>query len=188
MKPSTLAAGAALVVALACVPARTPAPVAATAPTPAPTSAATAAVTARVDEAPPAPAPAPFPCPVTSPNGSAPPGEKPSGSHHGNGELWTALWPEGSVVFRPGGPGAIGADGSLEMKWPWWGAVPGQLTIEGRRLDGPAPSLEARVPQEYGFPGFWSTALYFPVEGCWEVTGRAADATLTFVVRVVKTA
>jgi hypothetical protein len=128
---------------------------------------------------------APFPCPVTSPNGGTPTGEKRGGSYYGNGELWTALWPEGSVVFRPGGPGTIGADGSLEMKWPWWAAVPGRLTIEGGRLDGPAPPLGSLVPDGYGFPGFWATALRFPTEGCWEVTGRAGDTAITFVVRAV---
>jgi hypothetical protein len=72
------------------------------------------------------------------------------------------------------------------MKWPWWGAVPGQLTIQGRRLDAPAPPLGSYVPDAYGFPGFWSTALRFPTEGCWEVTARAGDTAITFVVRAVR--
>jgi hypothetical protein len=70
------------------------------------------------------------------------------------------------------------------MKWWWWRAG-GQLEIEGRRLDAPAPPLGAHVPGGY-FGDFQATGLVFPTEGCWEVTGRVADRSLTFVVRVVK--
>lgn len=58
-------------------------------------------------------------CQPTSPNGSTPPGEPSDPSYHGNGQLWTAIWPEGTVRFEPGGPGLIGSDGSLAMKFPW---------------------------------------------------------------------
>lgn len=126
------------------------------------------------------------PCPVTKPNGYTPPGERPAASHHGNGGLWTALWPDGTVVFRPGGPGFILEDGSLSMKFPWWRGVKGKLIIEGRRLDGSGARLRSSIPNGYGDTGFQATALIFPTVGCWEVTGRAGDASLTFVVRVVK--
>ncbi len=124
------------------------------------------------------------PCPVTKPNGSTPPGERPSSGHHGNGALWTVL--SSAIVFRPGGPGKILPDGSLQMKWPWWRGVRGKLTIEGRRLDGPAPPLRARIPEGYGDIGFQASGLIFPTEGCWEVTGKVGEASLTFVTRVLK--
>ena len=127
------------------------------------------------------------PCPVTVPNGSTPPGEQPSPDHHGNGQLWTGLWPEGKVIFEPGGPGTIYADGFLGMKWGWWRGVEGQLTIEGRRLDAPAPPLRADIPSGYGETGFQAAGLIFPSEGCWEVTGQVGEAELTFVTLVVKT-
>jgi hypothetical protein len=72
------------------------------------------------------------------------------------------------------------------MKWPWWRAVRAKLTIEGRRLDAPAPPLRADIPDGYGASGFQPSALVFPTEGCWEVTGNAGDARLTFLVLVVK--
>ena len=128
----------------------------------------------------------PSPCPVTKPNGNTPPGEHPSSNHHGNGSLWSALWPDGTVVFRRGGSGFVLEDGSLSMKFPWWRGVKGKLTIGGRRLDGSAPPLCARIPDGYGDTGFQATALIFPTEGCWEVTGKASDASLTFVVLVIK--
>jgi hypothetical protein len=145
----------------------------------------------------------PHSCTVTVPNHSQPPAKNFGGSvtyspdysgpregpvknSHGNGSLWTMLWPDGIVVFRPGGPGFVLSDGSLSMKLPWWRGVRGKLTIQGRRLDRSAPSLRADIPEGYGDTGFQATALIFPTEGCWEVTGRAGDASLTFVTRVVR--
>jgi hypothetical protein len=135
-------------------------------------------------------------CTVTVPNGSEPPGVF---SHHGpndnpgknsnlygNGKLWTTLWPNGTVKFRPGGPGSVNSDGSLSMKFPWWRGVRGKLTIEGKRLDASAPPLRAIIPEGYPDTGFQSTGLVFPTEGCWEVTGKVGDTSLTFVTRVVK--
>jgi len=126
------------------------------------------------------------PCPVTVPNGSTPPGEQPSPDHHGNGQLWTGLWPDGKVIFEPGGPGTIYADGSLGMKWWWWRGVEGQLAIEGRRLDAAAPPMQADIPEGYGQSGFQAAGLIFPTEGCWEVTGTVGEAELTFITLVVK--
>lgn len=128
---------------------------------------------------------APSACPVTIPNGSSPPSERPSPYYYGNGALYTVLWPRGEVSIRPQD---VQPDGVLEMKSPWWRGprVVGRLTIEGRRLDAPASPLQARIPDGYGDTGFQSTALLFPTEGCWEVTGRTGDANLTFVTLVTK--
>ena len=131
---------------------------------------------------------APPRCPTTAPNESTPPGEDPSKrGYHGNEALWTDLsWPEGKIVFRPGGVGRVLPDGSLSIKFPWWRGVRGKLALEGRRLDAPAPQLRSNVPEGYGDIGFQATALIFPTEGCWEVTGRVGDSVLTFVVLVSK--
>ena len=56
---------------------------------------------------------------------------------------------------------------------------------QGRRLDGDAPALEASIPDGYGNTGFQATGLSFPTPGCWEVTGRVGEASLTFVTWVV---
>jgi hypothetical protein len=118
---------------------------------------------------------------------------------YGNGELWTSLWVWGEgVVLVP--PSHIQPDGTLgPMKWPWWRGVPGQLQIEGRRLDAPAPPLQAYMgelridvpvatPSEfeavYTETAFHPTGLVFPTEGCWEITGRVGEASLTFIVWV----
>lgn len=62
----------------------------------------------------------------------------------------------------------------------------GSLTIAGRRLDAPAPPLTADIPNGYGDTGFQATAIIFSTAGCWEVTGKAGDASLTFVALVMK--
>ncbi len=125
-------------------------------------------------------------CPVTRPNQYRQPGEPPSSTRHGNAALSTVLWPGGIVVFSPGGSGSVLPDGSLSMKFPWWRGVRGKLAIQGRRLDAPAPPLRASIPEGYGEMGFQATALIFPTEGCWEVTGQVGEASLTFVTQVVR--
>ena len=127
-------------------------------------------------------------CPVSEPNGAVPPGENPDFASNvlGNRASWVGLYPEGTVVFEPGGVGERSdLDGTFSMKFWWWRGVKGRLQITGRRLDGDAAALRANVPDGYGDTGFQSTALIFPTPGCWEVTGRVGDASLTFVTRVV---
>lgn len=124
-------------------------------------------------------------CRVTTPNGSTPPGEAPDQRNHGNGKIWTVLWPDGKVIVRD--RGWIQPDGRIAMKWPWWRALDaaGPLTVTGRRLDAPAAPLEAMIPSGYGQAGFQATGLIFSTPGCWEVTGHAGGYALTFVTEVV---
>ena len=128
-------------------------------------------------------------CHVTKPDVSSPSNRQQpnvaSYGNYGNGKLWTTMWPDGTVIFRTGGPGFILPDGSLSMKFPWWRGVTGKLTIEGQRLDAAVPPLRADVPDGYGESGFQATALIFPTPGCWSVTGRVGDTSLTFIVNVV---
>ena len=145
--------------------------------------------------------PAPATCPVTLPGSAAAFGKRTPGSEaisffEPGTSHWKpvlilgpfGLWPEGTVVFRPGGPREILADGSLSMKFGWTRGegLRGKLKIHGRRLDAPAPPLRARIPDGYGDTGFQATGLIFPTEGCWGVTGEVGDAQVTFVTRVVK--
>lgn len=133
----------------------------------------------------------PAACPVTIPRKSStlPKDIFGSGSAYWNDSLFVGgLWPDGTVVFRPGGPGVVLPDGSLSMKFGWYRAdgLRGKLTITGKRLDAPAPPLRADVPDGYGDTGFQATALIFPTEGCWQVTGKVGSTSLTFVTRVIR--
>ena len=129
-------------------------------------------------------------CPVTIANGNGPPGEYPSPDDHGNGALWTGLPPGG--IDQGGTPEP---DGSTSQKYWWYTVVTtGELTIQGQRVDAPAPPLRARINSgapETPFaavPGgrFWSSGISFPTEGCWQVTGRVGGTSLTFVVLMAK--
>lgn len=119
-------------------------------------------------------------CNVTAPS----PGQ---GGQHGDSRLSVlTLWPDGDVIFKPGGAGFITSDGALGMKFGWQRGVRGRLSIAGRRLDAEAPALRSEVMSGYGDTGFQSSYVIFPTPGCWEVTGRVADVSVTFVTRVVK--
>ena len=128
-----------------------------------------------------------FVCPVTQPNGNLPPGTQQSETAgvsdpnlFGNGELWTVLWPGGKVYMLSNNQRT---DGSFETNWPWYQGVDGQLTIDGRRLDAQAEPLHAELFEP--FNNFQGSTLIFPTVGCWEITGRAGDASLTFVTEVL---
>lgn len=130
-------------------------------------------------------------CPVSLPNVSKSPNEyyvsTDTGLQNADGTLFTSYtWSQGAIIFARKGPGYVSPDGSLAMKWGWWRGVPGNLTIEGRRLDAPAPALRADIPEGYGDSGFQATGLIFPTQGCWEVTGIVGNARLTFVTLVIK--
>jgi hypothetical protein len=102
---------------------------------------------------------------------------------YGNGSLWVgSLWPHGVVIITPD---LVGADGSMGMKFGWWRAASGYLTITGRRLDAPAPPLSAQTAG-YGLTGFNASGVTFPTEGCWQVTGKVGRVTLTFVTFVIR--
>ncbi|MDP9375917.1 MAG: hypothetical protein M3Q65_26400 [Chloroflexota bacterium] len=123
----------------------------------------------------------PPPCPVTVPDGNPPPGQPPAPGYHGNGALWTQLPSEVKIPFTA----EQTPPGVLAVNWSWWRGVRGDLSIQGRRLDAPAPPLQALIRGGYGDSGYQLTALSFPTPGCWEVTGMVGDASLTFVVLVV---
>jgi hypothetical protein len=127
-------------------------------------------------------------CPVTIVKGNPPvEGED---FNYGNEFLAAALWTNGRLVADedPGAQtwGQVMSDGSVEAKVGWWRGVSGRLTIQGERLDAPAPPLRAFVPGGYGHIGFQATGLTFPTEGCWEVLGSVAGHEITFIVLVIK--
>ncbi len=130
-------------------------------------------------------------CEATVPNGRAvseeargKAGLPASPMFFGNDGLATMLWPDGTVVFRPGGPGSVLADGALRMKFIWVKLPGTALKIEGTRLDAPAPPLRFTVQQGFEGESFQPSSLIFPTPGCWRVTARAGSASLTFVTRV----
>ena len=131
-------------------------------------------------------------CNVTAPNGIVAGSSERQEPSFGNALLSVGpfgLWPDGTIVFEPGGAGFVTRDGALGMKFGWTRAVPGQLTVTGHRLDGQAGPPRLQAPCCYGDTGFQASYLIFPSPGCWEVTaqvGEREDSKLTFITKVVK--
>ena len=69
------------------------------------------------------------------------------------------------------------------QKTYWVRPVGADLVISGRRLDASAPPVEAFIPCCYK-SGFQIVGLYFPTEGCWEVSAKAGTSELRFVTLV----
>ena len=100
-----------------------------------------------------------------------------------NGSLWVGgLWQHGIVVMTRDN---IDRQGRLEMKFGWYRLTSGYLKITGRRLDGPAPPATG-LTSGYGLIGFNASAVIFPTEGCWQITGQVGRASLTFTTFVIK--
>ncbi len=108
-----------------------------------------------------------------------------SASAYRNGSLRVgALWPHGVIICTPDN---VNPGGRLSMKFGWYRLTSGYLTITGRRLDAPAPPATGQTfPGSYGLTGFNASGVISPTEGCWQVTGRAGQAALTFVPFVIK--
>lgn len=69
------------------------------------------------------------------------------------------------------------------VKVGWFRPEGASLEVTAHRLDGDAPPFEAHIPCCYP-TRFQSSGLFFPTEGCWEVTAKAADSVLSFIVRI----
>ena len=128
-------------------------------------------------------------CDVTQPNGVVAGSVEKAPLSYGNALLSIrpfGLWPEGTVIFKPGGAGFLTGEGALGMKFGWMRGVRGLLKIEGHRLDAPALALRSHVPAGYGDIGFQPTYLIFPTPGCWEVAAYVGTARIAFITKVIK--
>ena len=67
------------------------------------------------------------------------------------------------------------------IKVGWFRPAGADLVITGKRLDGNAPPLDYETGCCYP-TRFQASGLYFPSTGCWEVTAKADDKELSFVV------
>lgn len=130
-------------------------------------------------------------CPVTKPNrhpqpeGSEPMPPGAGQFWYGNSFVGTALWPEGRVVLRPGGPGAVLPDGALRVKFLWLKRPGLELHISGYRIDDSSAVLRVQTkPSAEG--GMQPSHLVFATPGCWQITANAGGKNLTFVTSVVR--
>ena len=132
-------------------------------------------------------------CPVTIPNGEAPTdtsfSEQETRDWYGSGAPDASLWlmesPSEpivtSTVFEPRD------EGGHSIKTPFWrGEGSGPITLTGERLDVPSefePHIDAAW-DGYEIPGFIATGIWYPTEGCWELSATDGNDTLTWTVLV----
>jgi len=134
----------------------------------------------------------PASCQVTKPNGIVAGSSERNERSYGNALLSVGpfgLWPNGTVVFRPGGAGFQTQDGALGMKFGWTRGIRGKLNVTGRRIDADAPPLRFETGTPNSESGFIASYLIFSTPGCWEVTaqiGDRVDSRIIFVTRVEK--
>jgi len=126
-------------------------------------------------------------CEVTMPNGIGIGGESRLGVH-GNGRIQVGLWLDGVTLIgrQSRGSAFVTSAGELGTHFLWRRDIPGPMTLSGRRLDGPAPPMRSFIHDPDTMDGFLSTSAMFPTAGCWEVTGRVGQTSLTFVTQVVQ--
>ena len=100
------------------------------------------------------------------------------GNYYVNEDLsiWASAWWTDSDEYQL----TASEDG---IKLGWFRPAGAELTITGLRLDAEVPALKAEIPCCYP-TRFQATGLYFPTEGGWEVTAKADNKSLSFVVMV----
>lgn len=117
-------------------------------------------------------------CAVTLPNGVDPARVEPPGHWFGKDGLHAGIPPDGMYYARhePGYPGGWN-------KHIWVDEVVGRpLTIELRFEGERTTEGEGRADPS---PGSWVTEIWFPEDGCWTITGTAADTVIAVTVWVV---
>jgi hypothetical protein len=95
--------------------------------------------------------------------------------------------PFGGWWFREDG-GELWANAAYQWtarsnKVGWHKPAGATITATGVRLDGEASPMIAHFPDGYS-GNFQASGLYFPSEGCWEITAEADGSTLTFITYV----
>lgn len=135
-------------------------------------------------------------CPITVPQDppfTAPPPyspDSPFGSNfwYGSHALWTDLPKDGIWYALPHNP-----EGYTQKVFWWregyiWNEEPEPaLTVTGERLDASSPPLiVSRATNAYAsdIGSAMLVGVDFPTLGCWKITGKYADAELSFVVWV----
>ncbi len=125
-------------------------------------------------------APSETECPVTIPNGNRPPGAPKTGwRFHGNGWLWALMSPDGVIRTN-----SLGGTKLIWVGRIWVGAP---ITVKYRLLGDPSTpfttaSVVSGTLSGYNGPS-WASRMGFQ-SGCWQITARQLDLSLSFVARV----
>ena len=104
---------------------------------------------------------------------------------------WTWLARDGVFTATPDNQGWPGdPPGSIATKLYWFASVDGLLKVEGERLDAASPPMvvhRVNRGQSSSWRGpTWATPVTFPSEGCWRLTARLGDVSLSYVLEVTR--
>ena len=138
-------------------------------------------------------------CPVTKPTQPpfVPPAPYPSDGQVwiGSPKLWTDIPKDG--MWR-GLPHYTSDDTRFRQRVFWWSEGydwrkenPPELTIIGKRLDGPAAPLSTDEHANAGWTNdskhpFMVHGIFIPTLGCWKIIGRYKQQEVSYVVWVAK--
>ncbi|MBI1258550.1 MAG: hypothetical protein GC204_13865 [Chloroflexi bacterium] len=107
---------------------------------------------------------------------------------YGSASLWTVLHDSGVWSGLPHNPEGYSQKVLFWRQGYLWTDEPEPaLTVTGQRLDAPAPPLNVSRATNAFAEDIQSAMLVgvdFPALGCWEITGRYHDSSLSFVVWV----
>ena len=126
--------------------------------------------------------------PFTAPEPYSPNSPFDSNFWYGSNSLWTDLPKDGIWYGLPHNP-----EGYTQKVFWWregyvWTEEPEpEIIVTGERLDAPAPSLIGSKGTNAYASDIGSAMLVgvdLPTLGCWKITGKYADAELSFVVWV----
>ena len=139
----------------------------------------------------------PSSCPITKPSDPPfiPPAPYPSvgNSWIGTAKLWTFV-PSNGMWWSL--PHYTPEDSRFRQELFWWHEGydfrtenPPELTVTGKRLDGPAPPITMDEHANNGWTSdsnhpFMVVGIFIPTPGCWEITGRYKGEELSYVVWV----
>lgn len=119
-------------------------------------------------------------CPTTTPNGvrGAPDISDSEFHWHGNGGVWAFLRTDGRVITNP--------LGGYKMRWAGKVGLSGRISVRYSMLGPASAPLTARggVLTPYATPNETISQMTFQ-PGCWQITGRVGDISLSFVAQVV---
>ncbi len=118
-------------------------------------------------------------CPVTIPNRNRPPGATGGWRFHGNGRLWAVVPADGIVTTNP-----LGGEKLVWAGLVWAGAP---LSVRYRPFGVAGQETRASVVSGSmgGYDGpSWASRMSFQ-PGCWQITARQLDVSLSYVAQVV---
>lgn len=123
-------------------------------------------------------------CPLTEPVWEKPPADAAVQDAPAYGYYFVnedrSIWASAGWADQDGVPLRVSEEG---IKVGWMRPAGAVMKITGQRLDPEAPALESEIPCCYP-TRFQATGIFFPTAGCWEVSAKAEEKELSFVVWV----